>query len=90
MKMLKFSGWSLWAALLLFIVSCSTSENGSNGQFSVKGKITNATGKMLRLETFNQQNQSIFLDSVVLDDAGDFNLHIKDPALGFFQIIYFT
>jgi len=71
----------LFSALLL--ASCGNKDN--NGSFELKGNFSNAKGEMLYLEKLSAE-QPVVIDSVALDENGDFEFKNYSPKIGFYRI----
>lgn len=70
-------------AAIAFLVSCS--ENKKNGEFELKGNFINSKGEMLYLEKLSGA-QPVIVDSVQIDEKGDFEFSNYSPKIGFFRI----
>ena len=74
------------AALLfstLLLASCGNKDN--NGGFELKGNFSNGKGEMLYLEKLSAE-QPVVIDSVALDENGDFEFQNYSPKIGFYRI----
>jgi peroxiredoxin len=71
----------LFSALLL--ASCGNKDN--NGGFELKGNFSNGKGEMLYLEKLSAE-QPVVIDSVALDENGDFEFQNYSPKIGFYRI----
>ena len=68
----------------LFLYSCSGTPEISN--FQVKGKITNSSGEFISLVDANNSSAIKVLDSVKVDEKGEFVFTKKVPCKGFYSI----
>lgn len=71
----------LFSALIL--ASCGNKDN--NGSFELKGNFSNGKGEMLYLEKLSAE-QPVVIDSVALDENGDFEFQNYNPRIGFYRI----
>lgn len=67
----------------LLLASCGSKDN--NGSFELKGNFSNAKGEVLYLEKLSAE-QPVVIDSVVLDENGDFEFQNYTPRIGFYRI----
>ncbi|NBQ48727.1 MAG: peroxiredoxin, partial [Sphingobacteriia bacterium] len=77
MKKMYKSAALLFSALLL--ASCGNKDN--NGGFELKGNFINGKGEMLYLEKLSAE-QPVVIDSVALDENGDFEFQNYSPKIG--------
>lgn len=68
-----------------FSVLVSCSESKEKGDFQLKGNFTNAKGEMLYLEKLSGP-QPVTVDSVQVDEKGDFEFTNYHPKIGFYRI----
>ncbi len=74
--LLKFS------ALIVIFSSCG---NNSNENYQVKGKLSNSSGEYITLVNVNSA-KAITIDSVQIDENGEFMFTKKVPEKGFYSI----
>lgn len=68
-----------------FSVLVACSESKETGDFQLKGNFTNAKGEMLYLEKLSGP-QPVTVDSVQVDEKGDFEFTNYHPKIGFYRI----
>lgn len=79
-NMYKFG--SIVAAAVL-LTACGKNDN--NGAFELKGNFSNSKGEMLYLEKLSAE-QPIVVDSVTVDENGNFEFTNYQPKIGFYRI----
>ncbi len=80
--MKKLGLWFSFFGVLLLISSCG---NKANGGFQVKGKLNNSKGETVSLVDVNSSSVKI-IDSVKVDEHGEFVFAKKVPNKGFYTI----
>ena len=70
-------------AALALLASCDSSKK--NSSFELKGNFTNTKGETIYLEKLSGQ-QPVLVDSVVIDEKGDFEFSNYTPKIGFYRI----
>jgi peroxiredoxin len=70
---------------LAAVVALSSCQEEKTGTFELKGTLTNANGEMLFLEKLTNP-QPILVDSVILDEKGNFEFTNYQPRIGFYRI----
>lgn len=63
--------------------ACGVKNN--NGDFELKGNFTGTKGEMLFLEKLNSE-QPVVVDSVAVDESGNFEFTNYRPTIGFYRI----
>ena len=69
--------------IVALLASCDSSKNG--GSFELKGNFTNSKGETIYLEKLSSA-QPVLIDSVVIDEKGDFEFSNYQPKIGFYRI----
>jgi peroxiredoxin len=77
-----YKSTSLFAAALL-LASCG--GNKHSGGFELKGKLSNTKGETIFLEKLSGP-QPVVVDSVTLDENGEFEFQNYAPKIGFYRI----
>ena len=75
----------MWAVFPFLLFAASCSNNPNNGNFQVKGKLTNSNGEFVSLVDVNSSQVKI-MDSVKVDEKGEFVFAKKIPEKGFYII----
>ncbi len=70
-------------ALALILVSCS--ESNKSASFELKGKLNGSKGEWLYFEKLSGQ-KPVLLDSVILNENGEFEFSTYTPKIGFYRI----
>lgn len=74
---------TLASCLLFIIYSCG--NNKGNDKFQIKGKLTNSNGEYISLVDVNSAQTKI-IDSVKINDKGEFLFTKKVPVKGFYNL----
>lgn len=75
-------GFSLFACVCILIASCG---NNANENFQLKGKLINSSGEYVSLVNVNS-SQPTTIDSVQVNEDGEFMFTKKVPEKGFYSI----
>ena len=70
-------------AVLAILASCG--ETKRNGNFELKGTLTNSNGETIYLEKLINP-QPLIIDSTVIDEKGNFEFKNYTPNIGFYRI----
>jgi peroxiredoxin len=70
-------------AAIAFLVSCGDAKR--SGDFELKGNFINSKGEMIYLEKLGSQ-QPVVVDSVQIDEKGDFEFKNYVPKIGFYRV----
>lgn len=68
---------------IALIISCG--NKGKNEKFQIKGKLSNSSGEFISLVNVNTA-QPLIIDSVKIDENGEFILTKKVPEKGFYSL----
>ncbi|WP_317898394.1 TlpA disulfide reductase family protein [Aurantibacillus circumpalustris] len=68
---------------LALLASCNPSK--SDGSFELKGNFSNSKGETVYLEKLSSA-QPVLIDSVVIDEKGDFEFANYQPKIGFYRV----
>ncbi|MCU0360484.1 MAG: AhpC/TSA family protein [Bacteroidia bacterium] len=72
-------------ALGFALLTFSCSDKNKSGSFELKGKISGSKGETLYFEKLSSQ-QPVLLDSVVLDENGEFEFSNYTPKIGLYRV----
>src|ERR1051326_4235464 len=73
-----------WTSVVIFLF-CGCGNFRSNEEYQVKGKLKNANGETVSLVDVNSNEMKV-LDSVKVDENGEFVFTKKVPEKGFYSI----
>jgi peroxiredoxin len=73
----------IYISLAVLAYGCST--NSGNGEFELRGHFDNTRGETIYLEKLSS-TQPVIVDSVVLDEKGNFDFTGYRPRIGFYRI----
>jgi peroxiredoxin len=73
----------IYISLAALAYGCST--NSGNGEFELRGHFDNTRGETIYLEKLSS-TQPVIVDSVVLDEKGNFDFTGYRPRIGFYRI----
>lgn len=82
---MKNKFYLLFLSSFLPFLFCSCGNNNENSNYQIKGKLANSSGEYVSLVDVNSNEMKI-LDSVKVEEDGEFVFTIKVPQKGFYNI----
>ena len=77
--------WLLLILISIVSISCKRTARAQADEIVINGKLTNSTGKMIRLSEFDGTLSHV-IDSVNIDDDESFSFRIKSKEAGFYIV----